>query len=111
MILFIFEFYVVLCVNVDCFVESDYDFVLVVKFFNLFGVVIWFVIEFYDDGDMLLGLVDFGFGCFEFGCFSLFELVSICLFFGFGIECDIGFLMIVSLLVWVDIVCWFGLIQ
>src|SRR3546814_13365570 len=44
-----------------------------------------------EDGDTLRGLADLGLGCPEEGNFSLFELASVRLPFGLGIERDVNF--------------------
>lgn len=63
----------------------------VVKLFNPVGPATWLATELDDDGDVLFGLADLGFGCPELGSFSLSELARVRLPFGLGIERDIGF--------------------
>jgi hypothetical protein len=65
--------------------------IVVAKFFNPVGSGTWYVIEGQEvDGDFIFfGLVDLHDQ--EFGYFSLNELQSICLPFGFKIERDINF--------------------
>ncbi|MBD3772283.1 MAG: DUF2958 domain-containing protein [Rhodobacteraceae bacterium] len=62
----------------------------VVRFFNPLGPATWLATEL-DEGGMLCGLADLGFGCPELGSFALAELESIHLPFGLGIERDILF--------------------
>lgn len=71
--------------------QPDTDHVPVVKFFNPLGAGTWLATELDADGDTLFGLADLGFGCPEFGSFSLSELASVRLSFGLGIERDILF--------------------
>ena len=68
-----------------------HDPVPVVKLFNPVGPATWLATELDDDGDVLFGLADLGFGCPELGYFSLSELARIRLGVGLGIERDIGF--------------------
>jgi hypothetical protein len=72
----------------------------VVKFFNPLGAQTWLATELSDDGDVLWGLADLGFGCPEVGPWSLSELSAIRLPFGMGIEIDIAFTSDVPLSVW-----------
>lgn len=55
--------------------QCDVDYIFVVKFFNFFGVGVWFVIELDQGGDIMFGLVDIGY--FEFGLWSLEELCGV----------------------------------
>lgn len=71
--------------------QLDIDHVPVVKFFNPVGAATWLATELDEDGDILFGLADLGFGCPELGLFSLSELVSLRLPFEMGIERDILF--------------------
>jgi hypothetical protein len=68
--------------------QRDVDHIPVVKFFNPVGAATWLATELDTDGDTLFGLADLGFGCPELGSFSLCELASLELPFGFGIERD-----------------------
>lgn len=68
--------------------EPDTDHVPVVKFFNPVGAATWLATELDEDGDVLFGLADLGFGCPELGSFCLSELASVRLPFGLGIERD-----------------------
>lgn len=65
--------------------EREPDPVPVVRFFNPAGAATWLATEIDPDG-ILFGLADLGFGCPELGSFALFELESIRLPFGLGIE-------------------------
>jgi len=69
----------------------DVDHVPLVKFFNPVGAATWLATELDEDGDTMLGLADFGFGCPELGSFSLMEIASVRLPFGLGIERDLYF--------------------
>ncbi|TPG48077.1 DUF2958 domain-containing protein [Sphingomonas glacialis] len=68
-----------------------YDPAPVLKLFNPVGPATWLATELDDDGDVLFGLADLGFGCPELGYFSLSELARVRLPFGLAIERDIGF--------------------
>lgn len=72
----------------------------VVKFFNPLGAQTWLATELGEDGDVLHGLADLGFGCPEIGPWSLHELSAIRLPFGMTIEIDTGFTTHVPLSVW-----------
>jgi len=63
----------------------------VLKLFNPVGAATWLATELDDEGDVLFGLADLGFGCPELGYFSLSEIASLRLPFDLGIERDIGF--------------------
>jgi len=65
--------------------DREPDPVPVVRFFNPVGAATWLATEIDPDG-ILFGLADLGFGCPELGGFALFELESIRLPFGLGIE-------------------------
>lgn len=71
--------------------EPDTDHVPVAKFFNPVGAATWLATELDEDGDILFGLADLGFGCPELGSFSLSELASVRLPVGLGIERDLFF--------------------
>ncbi|WP_434721280.1 DUF2958 domain-containing protein [Mesorhizobium sp. RIZ17] len=72
--------------------DRDADHVPVIRFFNPVGAGTWLVTELDEDGDTLFGLADLGFGCPELGSLSRFELQSIRLAFGLGIERDLLFI-------------------
>ncbi len=76
------------------------DHVPVVKFFNPLGEGVWLASELDADGDTLYGLADLG--CPELGSFSLGEMSSLSLPFGFGIERDILFTGDFPLSVWAE---------
>jgi Protein of unknown function (DUF2958) len=63
----------------------------VVKFFNPVGAATWLFSELDEDGDILFGLCDLGFGCPEMGSASLSEIAAIKLPFGLTIERDLCF--------------------
>lgn len=67
------------------------DPVPVLKLFNPVGAATWIATELGEDGDVLFGLADLGFGCPELGYFSLSEIASVRLPFGLFIERDKGF--------------------
>jgi len=67
------------------------DHVPVVKFFNPVGSGTWLFSELDEDGDILFGLCDLGFGCPEMGSVSLAEIVAVTLPFGLTIERDLCF--------------------
>src|SRR3546814_583771 len=70
---------------------EKFDPVPVVKFFNPVCAATWLATGLAEDGDTLRGLADLGLGCPEEGNFSLFELASVRLPFGLGIERDVNF--------------------
>ncbi|PZU06101.1 DUF2958 domain-containing protein [Sphingomonas sp.] len=72
----------------------------VVKFFNPLGAQTWLATQLDEDGDVLWGLADLGFGCPEIGPWSLGELSAIRLPFGMSIEIDTAFTSDVPLSVW-----------
>lgn len=72
----------------------------VVKFFSPSGPQIWLATELADDGDVLHGLADLGFGCPEIGPWSLRELSEVRLPFGLGIQIETDFETGVPLSVW-----------
>ncbi len=72
----------------------------VVKFFNPLGDGVWLATELDADGDTLFGLADLGEP--ELGYFSLEEMVSVRLPFGFGIERDILFSGDFPISVWAE---------
>jgi hypothetical protein len=63
----------------------------VLKLFNPLGAATWIATELEEDGDVLFGLADLGFGCPELGSFSLHEIGSVRLPLGLFIERDIAF--------------------
>lgn len=67
------------------------DHVPVVKFFNPVGSGTWLFSELDEDGDILFGLCDLGFGCPELGSVSLAEIAAVTLPFGLTIERDLCF--------------------
>jgi hypothetical protein len=74
----------------------------VLKLFNPVGAATWLATELDDEGDVLFGLADLGFGCPELGYFSLSEIASLRLPFGLGIERDLGFETQFPLSRWAD---------
>ena len=62
-----------------------------VKFFNPVGAATWLFSELDEDGDILFGLCDLGFGCPEMGSASLAEIAAVTLPFGLTIERDLHF--------------------
>jgi Protein of unknown function (DUF2958) len=71
--------------------QSRGDHVPVVKFFNPVGAATWLFSELDEDGDILFGLCDLGFGCPEVGSASLAEIAAVSLPFGLTIERDLCF--------------------
>jgi hypothetical protein len=71
--------------------KSRGDHVPVVKFFNPVGSGTWLFSELEEDGDILFGLCDLGFGCPEMGSASLAEIAAVSLTFGLSIERDLHF--------------------
>ena len=71
--------------------QSRGDHVPVVKFFNPVGAATWLFSELDEDGDILFGLCDLGFGCPEMGSASLAEISAVTLPFGLTIERDLCF--------------------
>ena len=67
------------------------DHVPVVKFFSPVGAATWLFSELDEDGDILFGLCDLGFGCPEMGSASLVEIAAVTLPFGLTIERDLCF--------------------
>jgi Protein of unknown function (DUF2958) len=67
------------------------DHVPVVKFFSPVGAATWLFSELDEDGDILFGLCDLGFGCPEMGSASLAEIAAVKLPFGLTIERDLCF--------------------
>ena len=63
----------------------------VVKFFSPVGAATWLFSELVEDGDILFGLCDLGFGCPEMGSASLAEISAVTLPFGLTIERDLCF--------------------
>lgn len=71
--------------------KSRGDHVPVVKFFSPVGAATWLFSELDEDGDILFGLCDLGFGCPEMGSTSLSEIAAVSLPFGLTIERDLCF--------------------
>ena len=71
--------------------KSRGDHVPVVKFFSPVGAATWLFSELDEDGDILFGLCDLGFGCPEMGSASLAEITAVTLPFGLTIERDLHF--------------------
>lgn len=71
--------------------QSRGDHAPVVKFFNPVGSGTWLFSELDEDGDILFGLCDLGFGCPEMGSVSLAEIAAVTLPFGLTIERDLCF--------------------
>jgi hypothetical protein len=69
--------------------KSGGDHVPAVKFFNPVGSGTWLFSELDEDGDILFGLCDLGFGCPEMGSVSLAEIAAVTLPFGLTIERDL----------------------
>jgi len=67
------------------------DHVPVVKFFSPVGAATWLLSELDEDGDILFGLADLGFGCPELGSVSLSEIAAVTLPLGLSIERDLHF--------------------
>ena len=65
---------------------ADPDPVPVVKLFSPLSGATWLATEIDRDGDTMFGLADLGFGCPEFGYFSLAEIAAVRLPFGLRIE-------------------------
>jgi hypothetical protein len=82
--------------------RRDPDPVPLLKLFNPVGAATWLATELGEDGDVLFGLADLGFGCPELGYFSLSEIASVRLPLGLCIERDIGFETPHPLSVWAD---------
>ncbi len=74
----------------------------VVKLYNPLGAATWLATEIDEDGDILFGLADLGFGCPELGYFSLTEISSVRLPLGLRIERDLYFDPHVALSVWTE---------
>ncbi len=70
---------------------AEPDPVPVLKLFNPLGAATWLATELSEDGDVLFGLADLGFGCPELGYFSLSEIANVRLPLGLFIERDAGF--------------------
>jgi hypothetical protein len=75
----------------------------VLKLFNPVGAATWLATELDEDGDVLFGLADLGFGCPELGYFSLSEIASVRLPFGLFIERDESFEGLAPLSRWADL--------
>ena len=71
--------------------QSRGDQAPVVKFFSPVGAATWLFSELDEDGDILFGLCDLGFGCPEMGSASLAEISAVTLPFGLTIERDLCF--------------------
>lgn len=72
------------------------------KLFHPASPATWLATELDEDGDMLFGLVDLGFGPPVTGCFSLLRLSRLRLSFGLRIERDTAFRTLFPLSVWLD---------
>lgn len=70
---------------------SEGDHLPVVKFFNPIGAATWLFSELDEDGDILFGLCDLGFGCPELGSASLSEIGAVRLPLELTIERDLAF--------------------
>lgn len=71
--------------------KAQGDHVPVVKLFSPVGAATWLFSELDDDGDILFGLCDLGFGCPELGPASLSEIAAVTLPFSLSIERDLCF--------------------
>jgi len=67
------------------------DHVPLLKLFNPLGAATWLFSELDEEGDILFGLADLGFGCPELGSASLAEIVAVELPLGLKIERDLHF--------------------
>ena len=74
----------------------------VVKFFSPVGSATWLFSELDEDGDILFGLCDLGFGCPELGSASLAEITAVTLPFGLTIERDLCFEGLFPLTIYAD---------
>jgi len=73
-----------------------------VKFFNPHGLATWLATDLDADGDTMSGLVDLGFGCPDYGRFSVRALAELRLPLGRFIVRDIGFISRLPLSIWAD---------
>jgi Protein of unknown function (DUF2958) len=80
----------------------------VVKFFSPVGAATWLFSELDEDGDILFGLCDLGFGCPEMGSASLSEIAAVSLPFGLTIERDLCFEGRFPLTIYADAARLFG---
>jgi len=72
--------------------DSDINETIVCKLFNPCGAATWLLTQLDpDDGDIMYGLADLGFGCVEYGSISLSELQALKLPMGLTIERDLHF--------------------
>ena len=72
--------------------DEDINETVVCKFFNPCGAATWLITQLDpEDGDIMYGLADLGFGCVEYGSISLSEIKSVRLPFGLKIERDLHF--------------------
>lgn len=71
--------------------KTSGDHAPVVKFFSPVGAATWLFSKLDEDGDILFGLCDLGFGCPEMGSASLAEIAAVTLPFGLTIERDLCF--------------------
>jgi hypothetical protein len=71
--------------------KSRGDHAPVVKFFSPVGATTWLFSELGEDGDIMFGLCDLGFGSPEMGSCSLAEIAAVRLPFGLTIERDLCF--------------------
>jgi hypothetical protein len=88
--------------------QRDVDHFPVVRFFNPVGAGTWLATELDEDGDVLFGLADLGFGCPEVGSFSLSELQGIRLPFGMAVERDLLFVGRLRLSTYAEAACAAG---
>lgn len=82
---------------------AEPDPIPLLKLFNPLGPATWLATELGEDGDLLFGLADLGFGCPELGYFSLSEIASVRLPFGLFIERDDNFEGLAPLSRWADL--------
>ena len=71
--------------------KAQGDHTPVVKFFSPVSAATWLFSELDEDGDILFGLCDLGFGCPEMGSASLAEIAAVTLPLGLSIERDLHF--------------------
>ncbi len=71
--------------------KTQGDHAPVVKFFSPVGAATWLFSELDEDGDILFGMCDLGFGCPELGSASLAEIAEVTLPLGLTIERDLHF--------------------
>ena len=71
--------------------QTQGDHIPVLKLFNPLGAATWLFTELDEDGDILFGLCDLGFGSPELGSASLAEIMAVELPLGLKIERDLHF--------------------